>query len=93
MVFTWHRRVPSQFLLTRGATELISASDETKSSSLPGDFDSDSNCNDQLKAAQAVLKDIRSIFAEKSREAKEAKEAAPKATPAAKRRAKTNAKW
>ncbi|CAL1145392.1 unnamed protein product [Cladocopium goreaui] len=74
------------------ATQLISASDGTKSSSLLEGFDADSCCNDQLKAAQAVLKDCRAIFTEKSREAREAKAAAPKAAPAAKRSAKAKAK-
>lgn len=72
-------------LFKKRATQLISASEESKSSTLPEAFDDDSCCNDQLKAAQACLKDVRAIFTEKTRSEKAAKAAEPKAPAAPKR--------
>lgn len=50
-----------------------------------------SNVNDAVKAAQQVLKDIRSIFAEHAQKAKEAKAAMPKKAPKQKAKAKAKA--
>ena len=46
---------------------------------------------DAVKAAQMLLKDIRSVFAQKAAAEKEAREAQPKKVPAHKAKAKAKA--
>ena len=69
---------------------MISATDEIKSQKDPDEFQAVADVQNDVRAAQAVLKDVRFVFAERAK-ANKAEKAAAAGTAAPKRVAKAKA--